>query len=224
MLPRSKAEAGQQPTTATDAASVDLLWLPLGAGDRFVAINGRMYEFIQARREHRRPLDLYHTALEVSVPEGRFVIESAWPIPDSHPEERGVTVQGPVWSPHLGRFRIFRNEIRCWRDGSIADIEEAVASPQRVSHDLQQARAVLAAAEIVPSYVWGRDQLHIDDMWNSNSVISWILTVAGISASDVRPPANGRVPGWITGVLAAEQAIHLSQIGTSRQSPQLQHS
>jgi len=204
--PRSKTGADLQPPTTATPASVDLLWLPLGAGGRFVAFNGRLYEFIQARREHRRPLDLYHTALEVSVPEGRFVIESAWPIPDSHPEERGVTIQGPVWSPYLGRFRTFRNEIRCWRDGSIADFEEAVASPQRVTDDLNQARAVLATTKIVPSYVWGRDQLHIGEMWNSNSVISWILTVAGISASDVRPPAGGRVPGWITGVLAAENS------------------
>jgi len=33
--------------------------------------------------KHRRPLDLYHCALEVRVPEGRFVIENAWPIPDA---------------------------------------------------------------------------------------------------------------------------------------------
>jgi len=32
---------------------------------------GRIWEAIHARRERRQPLDLYHTALVVRVPEGR---------------------------------------------------------------------------------------------------------------------------------------------------------
>jgi hypothetical protein len=43
-------------------ASVELYWLPLGAGGWFVRLNGPLWEAIQARLEHRRPLDLYHTA------------------------------------------------------------------------------------------------------------------------------------------------------------------
>jgi hypothetical protein len=43
-------------------ASVEPYWLPLGAGGWFVRLNGRLWEAIQARLEHRRPLDLYHTA------------------------------------------------------------------------------------------------------------------------------------------------------------------
>ena len=50
-------------------ASIDLYWLPLGAGGRFVQFNGRVYEAIRAHRERRRPLDLYHSALEVVVPD-----------------------------------------------------------------------------------------------------------------------------------------------------------
>jgi hypothetical protein len=60
---------------------IDVYWLPLGAGGWFVRLNGRIYEGILARRQHRPPLDLYHSALEVRTPEGRFVIENAWPIP-----------------------------------------------------------------------------------------------------------------------------------------------
>ena len=51
---------------------IDLYWIPLGAGGNgYVRVNGRIYEAIKARLERRRSLDLYHTALEVLVPEGR---------------------------------------------------------------------------------------------------------------------------------------------------------
>ena len=82
-------------------ASVELYWLPLGAGGWFVRLNGPLWEAIQARLEHRRPLDLYHTALIVRVPEGRFVVENCWPIPDAHGPSRGVLVEGPVGSRKL---------------------------------------------------------------------------------------------------------------------------
>jgi hypothetical protein len=110
-------------------ASIELWWLPLGAGGRFVRLNGRVYEAVRALLERRRPLDLYHCALEVRVPEGRFVIENAWPIPDAEGPSRGVVVEGPVASRRMGRLRVFRYEVRRWRDGVIADAGEAVASP-----------------------------------------------------------------------------------------------
>ena len=74
---------------------IDLSWLPLGAGGWFVRLNGRIYEAVHALAERRRPLDLYHSALEVRVPEGRFVIENCWPIPDGDGTARGVVAEGP---------------------------------------------------------------------------------------------------------------------------------
>jgi len=192
-------------TTQTPGSGIDLYWLPLGAGGHLVKFNGLLYESIQARWQHRRPLDLYHTALVVTVPEGRYVVENAWPIPDREPQTRGVIVQGPVWSRWLGRLRIFRYEVRRWSNGAIADIAFAVASPRRVSEDERQALRVLELAADVPPYIWGRDPSHLGDMWNSNSVISWLLTRAGISMASIHPPANGRAPGWSTGVAVANQ-------------------
>ena len=58
-------------------ASIDLYWLPLGAGGHSVRLNGRVYEAVAARLGRRPVSDLYHSALEVRVPEGRFVIEQA---------------------------------------------------------------------------------------------------------------------------------------------------
>src|SRR5687768_15850513 len=129
---------------------VDLYWLPLGAGGHFVRFNGRVYEVIQARREHRRALDLCHTALEVTVSEGRDVIENAWPIPDAKGPARGVMVEGSVGSDKLGSLRALRYEIRCWRDGVIADISEAVDSPERVSDDEDVAQRLLGLVSRVP--------------------------------------------------------------------------
>ena len=61
------------------AASVDLYWLPLGAGDNThcVRTNGRIFEAITARYERRGRCDLYHAALEVGLGDDRFVIEMA---------------------------------------------------------------------------------------------------------------------------------------------------
>jgi hypothetical protein len=179
---------------------IDVYWLPLGAGGWFVRLNGRIYERILARREHRRPLDLYHSALEVRVPEGRFVIEDAWPIPDADGASRGVVVEGPVASPAFGRLRAMRYEVRRWRDGRIPDIAYAVASPLHVSDDVRQARRLLELAPFLPPLRWGRDELRIGDMWNSNSVVSWLLESSGLPAEHIRPPQGGRAPGWRAGI------------------------
>ncbi|MBI4260715.1 MAG: hypothetical protein HY658_09135 [Actinobacteria bacterium] len=173
---------------------MDLYWLPLGAGGWFVRLNGLVYEAILARVQRRRPGDLYHSALEVRLPEGRYVIEDAWPIPDAHGASRGVVVEGPVGSRVLGRFRSLRYEVRRWRDGRIPDVAHAVASPQHLSDDPDRARRVLDLAASVPALVWGRDELMTGDMWNSNSVVSWLLARAGLPAERIRPPRGGRAP------------------------------
>jgi hypothetical protein len=194
---------------------IDVYWLPLGAGGWFVRLNGRIYERIVARRERRPPLDLYHSALEVRTPEGRFVIENAWPVPDADGASRGVVVEGPVGSPLFGRLRAFRYEVRRWRDGRIPDIADAVASPQHVSGDLDQARRLLELVPRVPPLRWGRDELRIRDMWNSNSVVSWLLASSGIAAEHIQPPPGGRTPGWEAGI-----ALARTQLATNRSIPE----
>jgi hypothetical protein len=55
-------------------------------------------------------------------------------------------------------------------------------------------------------------------MWNSNSVISWLLARSGLPAEAIRPPAGGRAPGWQAGLVAAcrqqrsdERAGHVAE-------------
>ena len=106
-------------------SSVDLYWLPLGAGGRSVRLNGRVYEFGAARIARRQRCDLYHSALVVRIPKGRFVVEQA-PMCDGSGWRRGVVAEGSVGSRRAAAWRIFRYEVRCWLDGAIADVDEAV--------------------------------------------------------------------------------------------------
>ena len=185
-------------------AGVDLYWLPLGAGGHFVRLNGRVYEAFTARLQRRPARDLYHSALQVELPEGTFVIEQA-PVHDWGGQERGVVAEGAVGARWAGQFRIFRYEIRVWRGGHIPDVAEAVASPRRLSDQVQLARHVLEVVSKVPTPVWGRDELGAGEMWNSNSVIAWVIARSGIQAQSIQPPQGGRAPGWRAGVVVASR-------------------
>jgi hypothetical protein len=191
------------PNDPQDVA-VNLYWLPLGAGGHSVRFNGIVFEACVALLGHRPACDLYHSALEVRVPEGRFVIEQA-PVPDNHGARRGVVAGGAVGSRWAGRLRIFRYELRRWQDGVIPDIAEAVESPQLLTTDLRCARRVLDLAPLVPTLVWGRDQLAAGEMWNSNSFISWLLERSGVNTDAIHPPAGGRAPGWHAGLVIARR-------------------
>lgn len=185
-----------------EAEGVDLYWLPLGAGGHFVRFNGRVYERIKALAERRRPLDIYHAALQVHAPDGAYVIEQA-PVPDLSGSDRGVVAEGPVGARWAGRFRIFRYEVRAWHGGHIPDVAEAVDSPRRLASDVASAQRVLEVVSQVPRLVWGRDELGAGEMWNSNAVVAWTLARSGLDVDSVQPPAGGRVPGWKAGVIAA---------------------
>ena len=184
-------------------ASVDLYWLPLGAGGHSVRTNGRVYEFAAARVARRRACDIYHSALEVRVPAGRFIIEQA-PVRDDKGRERGVVAEGPVASRWAAKWRLFRYELRCWHNGSIPDIGEAVDSPQQLTADPRVARRLLELVPAVPTLTWGRDESHAGEMWNSNSVIAWLLARGGIEIASIRLPSGGRAPGWAAGVRIAQ--------------------
>jgi len=183
---------------------VDLYWLPLGAGGHSVRLNGRVYEAAAARLGRREPCALYHAALELRVPVGDYVIEQA-PAWGGSGAERGVVAEGAVGSRWAGRFRIFRYEVRCWRDGVIPDADEAVDSPRHLTSDPVVARRVLDLAPLVPTAVWGRDELRAGEMWNSNSIVAWLLARAGLGAEAIRPPAGGRAPGWRAGLVVARR-------------------
>jgi len=189
---------------ASTRDAVDLYWLPLGAGDHVVKRFGRIYETVIATREHRGACDLYHAALEVYLDGDRYVIESA-PVWDRTEPDRGVIVEGPVGLVWLGRSKWFRYEVRRWRNGIIPDAAQAVDSPRRVSTDRSQAQRIFDLAPSFPPCTWGRDEQRTGDMWNSNSLIAWLLALSGHDLEPIRPPVRGRAPGWYAGIIAAER-------------------
>jgi hypothetical protein len=83
-----------------DLARVELYWLPLGAGGGAGCVCWN----------------------------GR-IFEAIAPAWGNRERDRGVVGEGAVGLPWLGQSRFFRYEIRRWRDGTIPDIAEAVASP-----------------------------------------------------------------------------------------------
>ena len=187
---------------AGDRAAVDLYWLPLGAGGHCVRLNGRIFEAFSARIERRRPCDLYHSALQVQLASARYVIEMA-PVWNEKADGRGVVAEGAVGHRLAGRSRLFRYEIRRWREGRIPDVDEAVDSPRRLTTYPAVARRLLDLVTQVPTAVWGRDELKAGEMWNSNSLISWLLARSGIDTASIHPPAGGRAPGWHAGLVVA---------------------
>lgn len=191
-------------------ARVDLFWLPLGAEGWLVRCCGAAYERLAAAAAGREPLDLYHAALEVTTAEGRFAIELT-PIRSGAGSECGVVGEGPVGSPLLRRLRLFRYELHAAPDGAIPDIAYAVESPRRVGRTENEARRVLDLLTSVPLLTWGRDELGLGEMWNSNSVVAWLLAGADLDLSEAGPPRHGRAPGWRAGI----EAAHLAGIGAT---------
>jgi hypothetical protein len=209
---RMEAPSGSEPGAVDRAPDrVDLYWLPLGAGDNThcVRTNGKIYEALAARWQRRERCHLYHAALVVHLDGERYAIEMgpAW---GNDEEDRGVVCEGPVGMRWLGRSRFFRYEVRGWRGGVIPDADEAVDSPQRLSSDRSRAEKVLALLAELPSATWGRDELGAGEMWNSNSLVAWLLEGSGHDVEALGPPAGGRAPGWRAGLAVARRSSGVS--------------
>ena len=185
-------------------AALDLYWIPLGAGNRTVQFSGRTFESIAARHDHRPPCDLYHSALVATLGTDRYFIEmTPVPSPARAVADRGVVGGGAVGTRWAAYLRIFRYEIRCWRNGTIPDLQHAVDGPVQLTRDESVVRAALDAIPSVPTPTWGRDELRAGEMWNSNSVVAWVLAVTGLHTRAGEPPVPGRAPGWDAGLTVA---------------------
>jgi hypothetical protein len=189
--------------------AVDLFWIPLGAGEAspLVRWGGCAFEYVASRRQGRSPQHLFHSALQVHLHGVGHVIEMtpAWGNP---PGDRGVVGEGAVGAALLGRSRFFRYEVRRWTRGVIPDVAACEEGPQRLSSDELQARRVLALVPGFPTSTWGRDDLDAGEMWNSNSLTSWLLARSGHRVVELSPPSGGRAPGWSAGLVVAGRKAH----------------
>jgi hypothetical protein len=169
-----------------------------------VRAGGRAFEGLNGMIHRRRALDVYHAAIEVQVPEGRYAVELA-PAAGPGSGGEGVIGEGPVGSRRAGRFRVFRYELRCRLGGSIPDLDQAVGGPTRVVEGEQDSRRLIESLPEMPLPTWGRDELETGEMWTSNSVVSWALTASGAGDIPTGPPAGGTAPGWSAGATAARR-------------------
>jgi hypothetical protein len=190
-------------STSGSRFGVDLYWLPLGARGRWLRRIGRTYEAVVAGLAGRQRLNIYHSALEVFTPEGRFVIEMGPAVDDDPEGRRGVVGRGAVAAGWAAVLRLFRYEVRCWA-GGVTAFEYAVES-RCLSEDVWAARHVVELVSAVPRPVWGRDDLGAGEMWTCNSLTSWLLARAALCES-ARPPEGGRAPGWDAGLVVGKRS------------------
>jgi len=199
---------------------IALWWLPVGAGGHFVVHTSRWWEETRAWKERRAARPLFHAALEIFTGQERYVVEMA-PAWGRDSRSRNVVATGPVGLHWLGRFQLFRYEVRCWNGGDIPDRAFAPAQPTLISLTSAEVESLVWRVGEVPRYTWGRDPGkggdpqractsgracalgRVGDMWNSNSLISWLLETSGIDTAELVPPHGGSAPGWVAGVTVA---------------------
>ena len=187
-------------------ASVDLYWLPLGAGGHSVRLNGRVYESWWPRMPRGgRPSTSTTPRSWFACPAGRFVIEQA-PVRDGNGRERGVVSEGPVASRWAGRWRIFRYEVRLLArrldTGRRRGGRQPAATNERSSCGTPAARARAAGAD---ADVGTRRVLRGGDVELELAESPGSLSAAGSRLASIRPPAGGRAPGWNAGVTVARR-------------------
>ena len=201
---------GHQERADPAEATIVLLWIPVGAGGHLVGHTSRWWERVHAMLARRKPQLLLHAALDIHVDHDHYVIEMApqWSGPRV---DRGVVATGPVGLRWLGRSALFRYEVRCWRGGTIPDRRWAVEDP--IPSLRQGGRRPIAAAthpRIPHAPTWGRTVLDTGETVESNSLVSWLLTVNGVTATDPEPPTGAHAPGWLAGLAMARRRSTLA--------------
>ena len=179
---------------------VDLYWLPLGAGGHSVRLNGIASSRPSPRALQRRARrDLYHAALEVRRPDGP-VGDRAGALPGADGARARRRGRGRRWGcePRAG--------CACSATRSAAGVDGV--DPRRrggrrqpAPPDRRPASApggCSSSCRSVPTPVWGRDELRAGEMWNSNSLVSWLIARTGLDV-DVDPAPPGRTRARLAG-------------------------
>jgi hypothetical protein len=177
----------------------DLYWLPVGAGtSRLQQASLKAWEAIEAFRSHRPRAQLLHSALKLSLADGRTFTMELTPAFIGSPEPPLLT--GPVGIRGADRFRLFRYQLRCLPGDALPDEQWAVGNPVLLTNDCAVVGRIIELGPTVPRHVWGRRVRGTKEMWTSDSTISWLLTRAGVDAARLALPAGSRAPGWDAGI------------------------
>ena len=63
----------------------------------------------------------------------------------------------------------------------------------------------------VPKLVWGRDELGAGEMWNSNSIISWLIARSGLDAEAIQLQPVGALQVGVPG--SSWRAVNRDDLG-----------
>jgi hypothetical protein len=180
-------------------AGIELYWIPVAAGTaRLQRASLRVWETFEAARARRPRATLFHTALKLWPTGGEaLTLELA---PAFKGGTRPPLASGPVGVRWADRWVLFRYELVLVPAPTLPDEQWAVDSPVRLTAEAATAARIIEIAPTVPGHTWGRRVTGTQEMWTSDSVVSWLLVRAGLDLSRVQPPAGGRAPGWDAGI------------------------
>ena len=97
----------------------------------------------------------------------------------------------------------------------IPDRAYAVGGPVRIDTDPARVDHFLRDVRRFPAATWGLDEQRAGEMWNSNSLVSWALSVSGHDLFGVVPPAGGRAPGWAAGLAVAARDVAARDVASA---------
>jgi hypothetical protein len=184
--------------------SVDLYWIPVAAGTPWLQrASLRWWEWFEAMRCRRPRATLFHSALKIIDDRGRkSTLELA---PAFLGDDPPPVATGPVAFRGADRIRLLRYHFRWMPVERLPDEAWAVGEPVHLTDNCLILNRIIELAPRLPRLVWGRHAPGTDEMWTSDSAISWLLECAGIDLSGVHPPPGGRAPGWYAGVAWAHR-------------------
>ena len=136
--------------------AIDLHWIPLGAGGHSVRFNGIVYESLAASIQRRPRYNIYHSALELTLPDGVYTVEMT-PVPNSRGWERGLIAEGPLGSS--GRDDFGSSVTRSAGGRTVSSQTWAMPCHRHcISPTARVVERAFGLLPAVPALTWGRDE------------------------------------------------------------------
>ena len=187
--------------------AVDLYWIPLGAGGHSVRFNGRVFEAIEAARAAPAALRPLPRGARRRARTASATRSRSRPRRTRDEASRGVVATGAVGSRYAAPAApvSLRGPLLARRvdPGSRLGASAGPAGSRRPA----VARRLLDAGRGRAHAGLGPRRAGAGEMWNSNSMIAWSLSAAGLPTAAIRAPAGGRAPGWDAGLVVARRPV-----------------
>ena len=182
-------------------STVELFWLPVGAGTHFQRASLVAYDWCLSHIARRPRAAFVHAALKVKL-EGRTFTLELMPVP-AH-QNVAPLLTGPVGISIAGRLRLFRYQLVCRETDSLPDEGWAINSPVLLSTDAAFGKRLMALAPLVPANVWVAGRPAPRRCGHLIRPSRWLLHRTGLDAAALQRPPGTQAPGWAAGIQVAE--------------------